>query len=447
MTKDDYEYLENTLRSLSLFIAECKAKEDWKIEEDKKARFKRLFYVVGSLSPAEQLAREREREIYNATYNQRQKDVALTVAPMRDVHTADRQLNTLESAPSKNDDFIYFTEKELKEMPKQLSRLIILDGKRCRMRKRPSGFSFTYEIRYRKDFYNISACGKTIELAKKNFLEKCVFAKPRKLVYKTIPTTFDKFSMYFFETFRKPKVTDVTYRQDLYRYKKHIYPIFQDIPIRKITPILCKTLLDGILADGKGKTAEDVKSLLNQTLNSAIAHGIIERNPLDLVYYVKHERKTGNVLSPEEQELALSKLAGTPAGVATALSLYCGLRPNEWYKCEIKGEFIVSQNSKRKHKRIEYKRIPICKRLKPFLENGLPTFPAYEQIRLSIKEVLPEHSPKDLRKTFNTKCKELGVSDHARRHFMGHSEGELDRTYTQLSDEYLLSEGKKLDKW
>ena len=332
-------------------------------------------------------------------------------------------------------------------MPKQISRLIILDGKRCRMRKRPSGFSFTYEIRYRKDFYSITACGKTIELAKENFLKKCVFAKPRKLVYKTIPTTFDLFSNYYFETFRKPKVSETTYKHDVYIYKRHIYPIFQDMPIRKVTPVLCKQLLDSILAEGKGKTAEDVKSLVNQTLKSAIAHGIIERNPLELVFYVKHERQTGCTLTQEEQDLALRKLAGTPASVAFALSLYCGLRPNEWYKCEINGEFIVAQNSKRKHKRIEYKRIPICLRLKPFLENGLPTFPAYEQLRKTLKEVLPEHSPKDLRKTFNTRCKELGVSDHARHHFMGHSEGELDRTYTQLSDEYLLAEGRKLDNW
>lgn len=447
MTKDDYDYLESTLRELSLFIAECKAKEEWKIEEDKKAQFKRLFYVVGSLSPAEQQAVERERAKFYSSSPYGAVAAPNNVRPLPNVKNEASQLNTLESTTCPADNYIYFTDKELKQMPKQLSKLLILDGKRCRLRKRASSSSFTYEIRYRKDFYNISACGKTIELAKKNFLEKCVFAKPRKLVYKTTPTTFNAFSTYYFETFRKPKVSEQTYLHNNYIYKKHIYPVFLDMPMRKITPILCKELLDKILAEGKGKTAEDVKSILNQTFNSAIAHGVIERNPLDVVFYVKHERKTGTTLTQKEQDVALSKLADSPAGVAMALSLYCGLRPNEWYKCEIEGDFILSQNSKRKHRKIEYKRIPICKRLKPFLKNGLPEFPAYEQIRKKLKEVLPEHSPKDLRKTFNTKCKELGVADHARRHFMGHSTGELDRTYTQLSNEYLLLEGRKLDQW
>ncbi|MBQ9756083.1 MAG: tyrosine-type recombinase/integrase family protein [Clostridia bacterium] len=355
--------------------------------------------------------------------------------------------NTRQGKFFSEEDFIIFTEKELKSMPKNISRILNLDGKRCHIRKRKCGNSFTYEIRFRRDFYNINACGKTVELAKKNFLQKCVFAKPQKLVHKNIPTTFEAFSSYYFDTFRKPKLSEETFYHNQCVFKRHILPAFGDMPIRKINPAQCKALLDGILAKGQGRTAEDVKSLLSQTLNSAIAHGIIERNPLDLVFYVKHERQTGTVLTQAEQDELLSKLSGTVAGVAAALSLYCGLRPNEWHKCEIKGDFIVSVNSKRKTKKVQYKRIPICTRLKPFLANGIPAFPNYESLHRAMKAVLPNHSPKDLRKTFNSKCKELGISDHARHHFMGHSEGALDQTYTYLSDEYLITEGKKLNKW
>ncbi len=127
--------------------------------------------------------------------------------------------------------------------------------------------------------------------------------------------------------------------------------------------------------------------------------------------------------------------------------MFCGLRPNELYKCQIQGDFIIAENSKRKNKKVEYKRIPIIKALKPYLTNGIEKIPNLDNIREYLKEILPEHQLKDLRKTFNTRCKEYGVSEHARKHFMGHSLGVLDNTYTELSDEYLIKEAQKLNEW
>ena len=68
---------------------------------------------------------------------------------------------------------VEFTDKEINTMPKHIKKLLIIDKKRCRLRTRPSGKnSVTYEIRLRRDGYDISASGKTIELAKANFLSK-----------------------------------------------------------------------------------------------------------------------------------------------------------------------------------------------------------------------------------------------------------------------------------
>ena len=50
----------------------------------------------------------------------------------------------------------------------------------------------------------------------------------------------------------------------------------------------------------------------------------------------------------------------------------------------------------------------------------------------------------DLRTTFYSRCLEGGVADIAQRLFVGHSLGELGNAYTDVSDEYLLKEGKKL---
>ena len=66
------------------------------------------------------------------------------------------------------------------------------------------------------------------------------------------------------------------------------------------------------------------------------------------------------------------------------------------------------------------------------------------QVLKDFNQVLPNHIFYDLRTTFYTRCEECGVEPPARDHFVGHSNSVLNATYTDLSDEYLLKEGKKL---
>ena len=348
--------------------------------------------------------------------------------------------------------FVEFTDEEIKQMPKKLQRLIIINKKRCRIREHVSGKnSTTYEIRFRSEGYNISASGKTKELAKANMLKKLLKAKPQ-VKENDIPTTFHSFATFYFETFRKDMVTPETFRTDLNRYKKHLQPYFKEKALSRITPADCKKLLDDIEEAGKGKTADELYSLMSIIFKSAIAHHLIDRNPLATVLKSCHEKESGEALTKEEESLLLAIKEPT-FDVAFAIALYTGLRPNELKTAQIDGDFIIAVNSKRKRignskaRKIEYKRIPICKRLIPFLKNGIPKLPTAQLLRRRFKAILPTHKLYDLRTTFNTRCKELGVSDHARMHFMGHSLGALGNAYTDLSEEYLLKEGKKLNEW
>ena len=344
---------------------------------------------------------------------------------------------------------IDFTEKEISLMPKKIQKLIIVQRKRCRIRTRRSGSSFTYEIRFRCDGYDVYACGKTVALAKANMLEKLKTAKPKNKNAVTVPTKFQDFTVFYFEKFRKPKVAAQTYYNDENRLKNHIFPALGKYELKKITPNLCQDLIDGLMEKGYGKTADEVRSLLSIIFQGAIAHGLIERNPLDVVLFLGYQQESGSALTKKEEQELLSAIKGSPLELIYALALYTGLRPNELGKARIEGQFIIAVNSKRKNKKVEYKRIYICKRLAAYLE-GVTELPKYHDNYLSTEfssKYCPNHQLKDLRKTFNTRCKELGVSDHARMYFMGHSLGALGNAYTDFSDEYLLSEGSKLDLW
>ncbi len=350
----------------------------------------------------------------------------------------------------KNNDFkplstiITFSQKEINLMPKTFRKEFRADGCTAHVRKRKCGKNHTYEIRYRKNGYNVTVTNKNLEIAKQLFIEKLKVAKPITGKSTHIFEHLHTFAMYYFEKFRLPKVATRTYEADMHRYKKYIQPAFGDKQLQSITPEHCQNLIDTILAEGKGKTAEEIHSLLSIIFKGAIAHGLMDKNPLNLVVRMKHEGKHGTALTKDEEKLLLNAYPNTKYQTIFALALYTGLRPNEYNTAKIEGNFIIAINSKRKHKRVEYKRIPITPMLAPYLQ-GINEFEMVNRdvIREKFKAVLPNHIVYDMRTTFYSRCKECGIADAARDEFVGHSLGALGNAYTDLSDEYLLKEGAK----
>ena len=181
---------------------------------------------------------------------------------------------------------------------------------------------------------------------------------------------------------------------------------------------------------------------------------MIRKNPLDTILKVSYEKVSSLALTKDEEKTLLREIQHEPVfAIALALALYTGLRPCEIQTATIDGDFIIAKNAKGKRKKKsklreeKTKRIYICDKLRPYLADGLPPLPPPSLLRRRVSAILPNHMLKDLRKTFNSRCKELGVSDHARKAFMGHALDPVDNTYTSLSDEYLLLEGKKLNLW
>ena len=269
------------------------------------------------------------------------------------------------------------------------------------------------------------------------------YLKTKKEPKNRIPQTFNAFAQYYFENFRKKKVAERTFVKDMERYRRHILPAFNELPIKSISPGDCQKLLDNLTAQGKGKTCDEIYGLLSVIFKAAIAHNIITQNPLSVVFHVKHERQHGAALTRKEEKTLLDSLNGSPYLPVITLLLCTGLRPNELATVQVKPPFIIAVNSKRKNRKVEYKKIPIMRRLAPLLSNLV--IPHVELLRDIIKAALPEHKLYDLRTTFYSRCKECGIAQPAIDEFMGHSLGEIGNSYTDLSDEFLLKEAEKFE--
>lgn len=378
------------------------------------------------------------------------KMISSELAAVRRQMEKDGEQFTPPSSENCVDGFVKFTKKEISQMPSRFRKLFVLGGYTVRGYKRISSTRgnkqvINYELRCRSEGYNIYASSNNFEKVKQKFLET-LKATEEGTRLPEVPVTFHSFAMYYFEHFRRKRVAVRTMECDLARYKRWLQPHFGEILLKSITPVRCQSLLDDIAAKGLGKTTDEIHSLMSVIFKAAIVHGIIQRNPLALVFHQEHERKHGVALTKSEEKRLLEEVKGTEFEIPFAIALYTGLRPNEYETVRIEGDFIIAVNSKRKTKRTEYKKIPISPMLRPFL-NPLPAelvFPCYKRMREKYLKILPAHILYDMRTTFYTRCKECGVDPAARDEFVGHSLGKLGNTYTDLSDDFLLREGAKL---
>ena len=345
-------------------------------------------------------------------------------------------------------DVLAFSRKEIDSMPRTFRKQFRTKGITAHVRKRPSGkHKCNFEIRCQVNLQKIAVSSNSLEDAKRKFIKRLEEIDAGIVQQKNngVPTMFDQFANYYFEKFHKRKVSASTYRVAMSNYKNHVLPHFGDMPLKQITADKCQELLDRLIAEDKPRTEENVHTMLNMLFKAAIKHGVIQHNPIDMVFHTKHEREHGKALTKDEEKLLLSSTEGTPYQQMFAIGLYTGLRPNEYKTAYIENGFIVANNSKRKNGKVELKKIPITPMLAPYVKEGDSlSFYRLEQIRHKFNGILPNHKLYDLRTTFYTRCMECGVAEAAIKKYVGHTLGRLADTYADLGDDFLRREGQKL---
>lgn len=312
-----------------------------------------------------------------------------------------------------------------------------------------------YEKRARINGISIYGCASTAEDCQIRFLEDLnnkIFvlqADQKKTLFKRLPTNFHDFAMFYFDTYRKRKNSARTHQADLNRYKNHIQPTFKNYPLRAITPEFCQVFIDELDATGKGKTTDEMFSILNGIFKYAVNRGVIPLNPMSCVIHLPHKTKHGKALTLEEEKRLFDATLGTEFQLMFAIALYTGMRPNEYQTASLHNGIIICKNSKRKNLRpgeIEWKRIPVCPMLAPFLKD-VSEIEMYipETLRDKFNTIFTNHTLKDLRTTFYTRCETCGVSDKARDEMIGHSSNALHDAYSDLPDDYLIAEANKIN--
>lgn len=342
--------------------------------------------------------------------------------------------------------FLKFTKKEVSKMPKTFKKEFVSNGACAHIIRRPSGSHGTlYEIRYRRNGYNIAASSTDLNTAKEKFIKQLSTAIVKPPVDKN-KNTYCSISNEWLDN-RKGKIAQQSWRAYERYNDKYITPA---IGTKLITDIRTAELEKIMSTVESERLYEDVRSVLNQVFKYAMSNGIITYNPVTIVPFVRADREHGVALSPNAEAELLTQIQLPEYALirpAILAMLFFGLRPCEIEDAKFEKGFLVARNRKRKKGKIEYKKIPISPVASRYIDINAPICPSVCQttIRKYFNKILKDNDLYDLRHTFSTRCQEF-VRREIVEIWLGDSDTRLiGNTYTHFSDEFMFSEMKKVD--
>lgn len=352
-------------------------------------------------------------------------------------------------AESLGSEIITFTKGEITKMDKTFKKHFILNGYIAHVTKRQSGKKgFYYQIRYRRNGYNVEASSVNLQEAKRKFLEKTKPENIGKYLVKKMKSGFNLLEEIFEEwhAYKKGTVVD----KEHLRFKVNFMALPEELRQKPITQI--RTVdIDTVMKDVKPRKYEELRTLFNGIFKYAVASGIIQHNPVALIKFKRAERQTRDAL-PKDEIIAFLERIKQPKydeiRQAMYLLYFFGLRP-----CEVdndahkEGNFLIARNRKRKNGKIEYKKIPIPMQAQGLIDWNKPltfqTQSKYAQDEL-IKDLLGGKTGYYLRHTFSTVCQQYVRPDIVDI-WMGDSPQRLvGKVYTHFPDEFMLEQMQKV---
>ena len=349
--------------------------------------------------------------------------------------------------------YIKFKKKEIESMPDNLKKLFVIEEKIVTYRFMRG----MYQARFRRDGYSIEVASKDFDIMKQKFLEKL---KEAEEMMEKASNRYPKFSEFLQEwlAIKKQTVKESTYKSycDLTRF--NLLEKFGETPVNEITRKEIQAFLLGLAEVGKNRTAHKLKQVLNAMFEVIVDDYPELANPTKKVVLSHYEVKKGTALSKDEEKTLIEFCKANPhyqANDAMLVLMYTGMRVGELASMNYDGTYITCVSEKtRKGRKEVVRKIPVSPMLKKviwMIDFEKVKSANKDTIRDGVKRIFPNRHAHEFRYTFITRTKECGVNPEVVMLWAGHESDEdvktskVDRGYTTYSEEYLLSESKKID--
>lgn len=365
-----------------------------------------------------------------------------------------------ENERKQNFGILNFTKQELSTMPKKFQKQFICDNRIVKYRY----YQGLFQARYRRDGYNIEVASRDFETMKKKFIERLTGEAEQKVVLHTRvqkpPVKRILFGKYGEEWLATKKLTTKpsTYEEYERLFNTNLKPRFGNLYLTDIDRPMLQSYLFEFIEQGKYRTADKLKLQLNCIFDlAADDYGI--PSPVKKIVLPYYESKKGTAFKKEEEKKLIDYcIENKDKATSSALLvlLYFGLRQSELSSLRIIDErYLECATSKeRMGRNVVLRKIPftpVFKRVLPYVDFEKAKTTNVNSIGTTVKRLFPNHHPHELRYTFITRCKECGVNPELVMLWDGHSfdkdvkTSEVDRGYTDYSEEYILSEAEKVD--
>lgn len=178
---------------------------------------------------------------------------------------------------------------------------------------------------------NIS--GKRVTRYAKSITEaKSILRELNKEWRKTVPVlekqkdyTFEEYSTFWLETFRKPFIT----KKSCYEVSKFLNRISSVFGSYKLTQINSNAIQHYLNNLPSGRSKEKLHTYFNAVMQKAVDTGLILNNPFVAVVKDKKIKSKNSAYTFAEQQKILSAIKGTDIEHEVMTYLMCGCRPNE----------------------------------------------------------------------------------------------------------------------
>ena len=196
-------------------------------------------------------------------------------------------------APIRQENILKFTKKETDSMSEPVKILLIYSGYEIKYRI----IKNTYQVRFRRDGYNIELCAKDLSTLKTRFLAAVERAVPHR---KPItPLLKDYLNEWL--AIKKTTVKEITLKGYTDIINAHILPPFGDKHLDEITRADVQNYLSELVNQEKYRTAEKLKVQLKAIFDVAVSDYNF-KSPMEKVVLAEYEVKKGKSLTVSEEK-------------------------------------------------------------------------------------------------------------------------------------------------